>query len=273
MLCQKMRFSGTITPYHKMMFNKECNVVSLKHICLSIGILFVTALPSLGAKNPQVYVLCYHTFLGKPAINTDFSIQEFRQHIQTFKQSGVRFVTFQDILNNRIKGSKNVFITIDDGNISAKKAYDAVLKPAHIHPLFAIYPGIISKRKFAMTWQDIATLQKDGCHIASHGYFHEFVTERFFQSHPKAFQEEFFRSKQTLLTHHISPITCFVYPFGVTSNRAISTLKASGYQWAFTIVPKPLELPLKVSNPLLLPRFMLTRQNSKALITKIIGEK
>ena len=227
-----------------------------------------TILPIFSTE-PSAYVLCYHTFLGKPSIETDFSSKEFQSHIQILQSHGIRFVTFEDILCHRIRGKKNVLLVIDDGNISTKKVYETILKPAKIYPMLAIYPGIIDSRKFALKWNDLISMQEDGCTIASHGYFHQYLTTTYAHYHPKEFEDEFFKSKQLLERHLRHVVPYFVYPFGITSNIAIQRIKKSGYRYAFTIKPTPISLSTLTKSPLLLPRFMVTRRNYQHILTRI----
>ena len=229
--------------------------------------------PSLGATpstSPgKVYILCYHTFLGKPKIYTDFSISEFKNHIQFLKKNHVNFIQFSDLLHHNFSGDKNVLLVIDDGNISTLQAYQSVLKPLQIKPLLALYPGVINSRKFALTWDQVNQMKTDGCEIASHGFFHEFLTEKFAKAHPDRFRDEFYRSKKDLESHTGLAIHWFVYPFGITSNAAVSTLKQAGYQYAFTIESRPLKGPLSAYNSYLIPRFMITRQTAKQVLQTI----
>jgi peptidoglycan/xylan/chitin deacetylase (PgdA/CDA1 family) len=145
--------------------------------------MFTMALSTVGyGEKKHVYILCYHTFLGKPQIQTDFSISEFQQHITLLRQKKYTFVQWRDILKNNITGTKNILIMIDDGNVSTYKAYQAALKPFQIKPVLAIYPGIINSRKFALTWAQLQEMRGDGCEIASHGYFHMYLTTKFAQN-------------------------------------------------------------------------------------------
>ena len=59
-------------------------------------------------------------------------------------------------------GDRNIMISIDDRNQTVYRAYHDVLKPLHIRPLLAIYPNIIGKRKYALTWEQLRELAADG---------------------------------------------------------------------------------------------------------------
>ncbi len=217
----------------------------------------------------QVKILCYHTFLGKETIQTDFSISEFRTQITTLRTRGFTFVKWSDVINGQITGTKNILIVIDDGNISTFKAYQYVLKPYAIKPLIAIYPGIIDTRKFALTWAQIKSMQADGCEIASHGYYHMYLTQQYASQHPNEFNDEIYRSKSVLEKKLATSIVAFVYPFGVTSPIAFQELKKAGYQYAFSLRQAPLTLPVSKIEALDIPRYMITKSQQKEIFKKL----
>ncbi len=236
------------------------------HVTLILFLLMISR-PLFAA---QAIVLCYHTFLGKPAVYTDFSISEFNSHIKTLKNAGFTFVTWSQIAKRQITGTKNVLIVIDDGNRSTYWAYQQVLKPLKIKPMLAIYPGIIGSRRFALTWEHLLEMHKDGCELASHGYFHQYFSEKYAQSHPKDFHNEIVLSQKILAEKSGKPITLMVYPFGVTSNAAIQLMKHSGYQYAFSLRQKPLTPAEIQAHPYDLPRWMMTRSGASGILKKVI---
>ncbi len=214
----------------------------------------------------QVSVLCYHTFLGKPKIYTDFSLTELKQHIDTLQSHHMRFLTQEQFDSGHYTGTKNVLIIIDDGNISGYKAYQSVLKPAHIQPIFAIYPNIISHVGYAMTWDQLRELLVDHCGMACHGFYHLFLTEKFAQKDPKGFNQEIVRSKQILENKLGIKINYFVYPFGVVSPVAKTTIQKTGYRYAFSLKAKPTEIH---EDPFDMPRYMMTRSMAKSILKQV----
>ena len=219
--------------------------------------LFVVACGRLASA--QVYVLCYHTFLGKPSIHTDFSVAEFDRQITDLAAAGAKFVTLNDVLSGHINGWRNVLISIDDGNASVRDAYDKVLKPRGIKAVFAIYPGIISARKFALTWEDLRRLESEGNTIIAHGYFHEYLTDKAAAQNPTVFEREIMGSQKRLAEKLNHPVPIFAYPFGITSNAAVREV-GTYYRKAFTIEARPLLVPKDLkTQPLLLPRYMMVK--------------
>lgn len=220
----------------------------------------------------SAYILCYHTFLSKPQFSTDFSISEFRSQIQELQSAGFKFVQWKDIVQNKIKGKKNILVVIDDGNISTFPAYTQVLKPLGIKPMVALYPGIIGSRKFALTWEQVKSMQADGLEIASHGYFHMYFSQKYHDSNPKEFKDEIFLSKKILSDHLGQPIHEIVYPFGVSSEVAKQMIHEAGYLYAFSLRQAALVTPVSPGEALDIPRFMITRGEKRAIFEQIIKE-
>jgi peptidoglycan/xylan/chitin deacetylase (PgdA/CDA1 family) len=235
-----------------------------------IGLL-VGMMLSVSLSAAQVNILCYHTFLGHPNVDTDFSVAEFETQIASLQKKGFHFVTFQQMRAGSVQGTRNVFLVIDDGNISAYSAYTAVLKPRKIKAMFAIYPGIVAgHRSFAMTWDQLKQLKKDGNEFASHGYFHEFLNDKLKATRPNEFDNEVILSKSMLEKELGIPIDVYVYPFGVCTTVGKRALKTHGYSFAMTIISRPTLLPLSANpNPLELPRTMLTRATAAGVISRL----
>lgn len=199
------------------------------------------AVPSSGS-GAEVIVLCYHTFLGKK-INTDFSPEVFKKQIASMIDMGYRFVSYEDILSNRVSGRNNILITIDDGNVSLRKVFDSVLKTNGIKPVLFIYPAVIGRMHYAVTWKDLEYFRSQGATIGAHGYYHMFVTERFFKKDPKAFYKEIFKSKEKLEQKIGVPVDIYGYPFGVYSQITIDTLKKAGFRCAFALKDGVMQSP------------------------------
>jgi len=212
----------------------------------------------------KVFVLAFHTFLGKEKIDLDTDTKEFRQNLEDLKNQGFKFVTMEDIKQNKIIGSKNILITIDDGHKTVIKAYTEVLKPMNIKPVLAIYPAIVGVSKNFMTWDEINSLVKDGVYIASHGYNHLKVNDKLYTKDKSAFEDEIIKSKKILEEKIGKKIDTFVYPYGIRSEITKEYLKKSGYKMAFTINWGALTIPIEKNNDIFeLPRYMFTKKEWK----------
>jgi peptidoglycan/xylan/chitin deacetylase (PgdA/CDA1 family) len=213
----------------------------------------------------RVYVLCYHTFLGKQ-YQTDFSPENFLLQVQSIKELGYHFVGFDDIQAGNVHGETNVLITIDDGNHSIRKIYRSVLISNQIKPLLFIYPAIISKMYFALTWQDLKEYTQDGATIGCHGYNHMYCNEKFFKKDREGFYREIYKGKYRLEQMLSTNMIVFGYPFGSFSPVTIDNLQIAGFQYAFSLRHDYLKIPLsKNANPYDLPRYMVTKSSWKSI--------
>ncbi len=229
---------------------------------LLLVVIIFSAIPSFAERN-GVYVLCYHAFLEKKDPYS-FSNEQFRDQLQRLKKAGFTFVTFEDMINQRISGTKNILITIDDGNKSVYQAYYTIMKPMGIKPVLGIYPAIIGRMHYAMNWDEVKKLADDGCYIASHGYHHMYLSTKYYEKEPQSFKKEIYLSKKVLEEKLGRKIELMVYPFGVSSDIAISELKNAGYKYGMSLIQKISDIP--VSENFLIPRYMLTKPNQKGLI-------
>ncbi len=242
---------------------------------LPLIVLSVFLLGAAPERNASVHVIIYHTFLGKESVSTDFSVDELRLQMERLKERGFRFVTLADVERGAVSGTRNVLVSIDDGNRSVYRAYREVFGPMGIKPLLAIYPNIIGRKKYALTWDELRALASDGCEIAAHGFFHLHVNEKLYAKNRPYFMNEIHKSKRVLEERMGRPVTAFVYPSGERCGHAMREIRAAGYRCAFTINWGTLRVPLE-RNPeaLELPRYMLVRDNWKnifALMDKNSG--
>ncbi|MCX8123647.1 MAG: polysaccharide deacetylase family protein [Spirochaetes bacterium] len=238
----------------------------MKIITVALTLLLTVA--PLYAKN-KVYVLVYHTFMGKK-VKYDISLDEFRNQMIELKTNGFTFVTFNDIKQGKIQGDKNICITIDDGHKTVLDAYYSVLKPLGIKPMLGINTFIIGKKPYVLTWEELKSLVHEGCSVASHGYFHLFINDELYTKNYRYFKLEVFESKKMLEEKLGITVDTFVYPFGVVTEIGKQALAQAGYTYAFTIKWGAVSLPL-VPNNLELPRYMY--QNNWHAIAQAIIHK
>jgi peptidoglycan/xylan/chitin deacetylase (PgdA/CDA1 family) len=223
------------------------------------------------AADQKVFVLCYHSFLGNKNFAGDISMQELRSQMDYFQSKGFHFVSFSDLLNSKVTGTQNLLVVIDDGNQSVYKAYQEILKPRHIKPMLAIYPSIIGKKSYALTWERLKELSQDGCDIAAHGYYHELMDQKFYDKEKTGFMKEIYGSKAVLEKNLNKKVTAFVYPNGVRAGITKKTLKEAGYSYAFTITWGPVLSPLSLNkDPYELSRYMIYKENGHMISGAIL---
>jgi|GEM_PF-1997373 len=231
---------------------------------ISTLILSCSLLLAPAEKGTKVHILAYHAFLQR---NNQycFSLDELRRQCMLLQKRGYQFITFDDFRRGRVTGRGNILLTVDDGNRSVYDAYYQVLKPLAIRPLLAIYPNIIGKKKYALTWEQLRRLKHDGCTIAAHGYYHLHLNERLYRRDPVSFKREIYKSRSLLEKKLGGTVDIFVYPFGGRFARTVELVKKAGYRYAFTVESGSVD-PGALADPLQVPRYMLTRHNVTALL-------
>ncbi len=214
----------------------------------------------------RVYVLCYHAFLDR---KDPYSLTEkvFREQLEALKAGGFNFISMPDIKSGIVKGDKNILVTIDDGNKSAHPAFFNIMKPMGIKPVLGIYPAIIGKTAYALTWEQLKELSDEGCYIAAHGYNHLYVSEKAWNESQAQFKREIYLPKKRLQEKLDIEVDTFIYPFGVKSQQAINELKKAGYKYAFTIIPQKAKIPFKHNFEI--PRFLITKGNINSFTAKV----
>ncbi|MGA2142437.1 MAG: polysaccharide deacetylase family protein [Brevinematales bacterium] len=212
----------------------------------------------------KTIALCYHTFIGLPWDQYDFSPLVFSNQIASMKKLGYRFVSFQEMQSNSLTGNTNILITLDDGNQSVRSIFQNILTMNGIKPVLFIYPAIISRMHYALNYSDLQEYENDGAIIGAHGYYHLFVTEKLFKKDSVSFNREIYKTKDVLGQKLNTNISIFAYPFGACSDITVVNMKKAGYDYAFTIKPGQIKVPLsRNTDPYRLPRYLVTKASWK----------
>lgn len=189
-------------------------------------VFFIYALAPLSA---QTYtVICYHTFDGN-GNPLDFSHAEVRAHIARLKRAGKVFITYRDVRAGRVTGENGVLVSIDDGHASVYDAYFEVFLPAGVAPLLAIYPAGVGEDEM-LTWDELHTLTRAGCDIASHSLTHANLPRRASSNVIR----ELATSRAILSARLGVAVDAFVYPYGANASWMVPLVKDAGYAFAYT---------------------------------------
>jgi len=196
---------------------------------LACGLLSVSPVSA----SDEVIILCFHTFLGTHTSSLDFSEDELAADLDKLASLGYKFVPLEDALEGKIQGNNNIAVTIDDGNHSIYGAYKNIFRPRGIKPVLFIYPAIIDRQKYALTWAQVKELYEDGCPIGAHGFYHLYLTDSAFKKDGNASLNEIEKPAGIFENHIGLTPQLFGYPFGVGSAQAETAIKNAGYDWAF----------------------------------------
>jgi len=139
--------------------------------------------------------------------------------------------------------------------------------------VIGIYPAIINRKEYAMTWDQVRELSREGCTVAAHGWFHLFVHKKpRDEKEEKYLKQEIGRSRKVLHEKLGIPVDLFVYPFGGVSDYAVERVRAEGYRWALALGGKNCSMPLDGDGLYRMPRYLMTRQGGDAIIARISGK-
>ncbi|MEI6875006.1 MAG: polysaccharide deacetylase family protein [Spirochaetota bacterium] len=214
----------------------------------------------------RALVLCWHTFLGKPSVPTDFSLLEFGAQLDAIRGLGYRFISVEDFLAGRIEGALNVIVTIDDGHRTVPLAIHQVLEPRGIAATLFVYPSILGTTDFAMSDTTLALLARSGVVVGAHGYHHLFVTEALFKEDPKAFMDEIHKSKLKSESLSTRFVLTYAYPYGALSPRTKSEVRRAGFSAAFAVKPGFVYARRGLNDEYELPRLVVTRDGWKPIL-------
>jgi peptidoglycan/xylan/chitin deacetylase (PgdA/CDA1 family) len=238
-------------------------------VLLLLFVFFVA--PWTFSVNDQVIILDYHTFLGVHTSSLDFSKEEFIQQLDKFAQHGFHWVSLDDAVAGKVQGSKNIVMTIDDGNHSVPPVVTDVLLPRHIVPTLFISAGLAERSKFAFRPEVVKKLSDLGCIIGAHGFTHQYLTKKAFEAEPQRSREEIEKPGPLLSQWTGKAVPYFALPYGVSSDEARQLLIKAGYSYAFLANSKI--VPVDFMDPQLdhyaVPRTIVYRWNVDQVIAEV----
>ncbi len=209
----------------------------------------------------RVLVLCWHTFLGAPDINTDLSLAKFGAQLDTIKALGYRFITIDRVLAGDISGRMNIAVTIDDGHRTVPRAIERVLVPRGIVPTLFVYPAVLGTTDFSMSDTVLAQLVATGIPVGAHGYHHLYVNEALFRSQPEVFMKEIYKSKARAEGLSGRFVLVYAYPYGSYSPRTEDEVEKAGFAAAFAVKPGFVYANPGLNDTFALPRLVVTHDN------------
>lgn len=202
------------------------------------------------------------------------STKKFEEQLQWLKTNGYTVIPLKEAvayLQGKIASvpAKSVVITIDDGRITVFTHALPIVKRYNIPVTLFIYPSIISREPYAMTWGQLKELQQTRLfNIQSHTFSHpNFKQEKRHLSAEKYTQFvnfELNHSKKILAEKAGTPVTLLAWPFGIYNDDVERAAAKSGYEMAFSIAYR---CATKSDRAMAVPRYMLLETQSMKLFT------
>ncbi len=207
----------------------------------------------------RAMILCWHTFLGQSSIVTDFSLEQLARQLDALLALGYRFVSLDEVLAGRIRGSRNLVATLDDGHRTVPAAFAKVFAPRGIIPAILVYPAIIGNVPYAMDEAQLRALRDAGCLVGAHGYHHLFVTEELYRTDRASFDQEVYRAKTRVEDLTRRQIYVYAYPFGAYSEITKREVARAGYDFGLAVGPGFVYADPRLNDRYALPRIVVRR--------------
>jgi peptidoglycan/xylan/chitin deacetylase (PgdA/CDA1 family) len=212
-----------------------------------------------------VSILVYHRVM--PAVTNEMTIRPATLHWQLdyLKEHHYPIVPLRSVVAYLLGTApppppSSVVITIDDGHRSVYTDMLPVLRKWGAPVTLFIYPSAISNASYALTWQQIAELQRTGLFtIESHTYWHPNFKVEHRRLAPDSYREfatrQLCRSRSVLEQRVGAAPSLLAWPFGVYEDEAIAIARRCGYTAAFTLGARGVTPGMDLMT---LPRFLVT---------------
>ena len=154
--------------------------------------------------------------------------------------SDFRAADWEQPLQRMGKRHEVVAITVDDDHRSVYTELRPIIVRENLPVTLFIYPSAISNASYAMTWDQLAEMQKiPGVDIQSQTYWHpNFRTEkkRLSPEAYAAFVKKQLELPRTILYSKLGVnATLLSWPFGIRDTTLDQAAASAGYRYAFTI--------------------------------------
>jgi len=213
----------------------------------------------------RAFILCWHSFLGRSDIPTDFSLEELGAQLDSLRALGYKFISLEDAIFGRIEGRLNLVATIDDGHRTVPQAVAKVFASRRIPAALFIYPAVIGETSYSMEEGQVRALSEAGCLVGAHGYHHLYVNEDLYRKDRATFDQEIFKAKEKVEAMTSYPAYVYAYPFGDFSPITKTEVARAGYAFALAVKPGFVFADPRLNDPYELPRSVVRRDTWEEL--------
>jgi peptidoglycan/xylan/chitin deacetylase (PgdA/CDA1 family) len=236
------------------------------------------------ARNPEkvdvagATVLCYHIVESPQDPRMEISRETFLQQMRYLEMTGYTVIPLRDAyeyaVGKRSSLPRNaVVVTIDDGWRSTYTEVFPEMKKRKFPFTVFVYPNIIGKTSYAMTWKQIREMSDAGVDIQSHSFSHPFLTRKRHasvddQRYAAWLERELAESKRTLERQTGKPVEFIAYPYGDYDSHLIPNVARAGYNAALTCDFGRVK---KHSDPLRMKRVVIDKKMDFATFRRFLG--
>lgn len=192
----------------------------------------------------NVPILLYHRFGPTVADGMTIKTSVFEEHLKYLRDNGYTVIPLRKLVDYYLKkgpapAPKSVVIVEDDAHKSVYSDMLPLAKKYNVPVTVFVYPSAISNAKYAMTWDQLRTLQKNGFDIQSHTFWHpnfkrdkKKMTPAEFE---KSVQTQLKKSKDRLESQLGTKVDLLAWPFGIYDDYLLKKAADAGYVATFTI--------------------------------------
>ncbi|UFS68586.1 polysaccharide deacetylase family protein [Geomonas sp. RF6] len=233
--------------------------------------------PQPQAQGINVPILLYHRFGPTVADGMTIKTSVFEEHLKFLKENGYKVIPLKTVIDYMQKkgpapGPKSVVICEDDAHKSVYSDMLPLAKKYNVPVTVFVYPSAISNAKYAMTWDQLKSLQKTGLFdIQSHTFWHPNFKRDKKKMSPTEYEKfvniQLKKSKDRLEQQLGTKVTLLAWPFGIYDDYLLKKATEVGYQGTFTIEAHhvgPRDTLVK------LPRYLLVNADQGKSFARIV---
>lgn len=214
-------------------------------------------------------ILVYHNMDPVKKGSMTVSTARFQEQMQWIKNNGFTVIPLKEAvgyLRGKIASipAKSVVITADDGREAVYKYMMPIVQKYHYPVTLFIFPGVISRAPWALTWEQLKALQNTGLFdIQDHTYWHPNFKQEKRRLSSAAFAKnvhyELVTSKEVLDQKLGTHVTLLAWPFGIYNTEVENAAANAGYTMAFSIGYR---CATKSDKPMAQPRYMIIQSQT-----------
>ncbi|MBU5612695.1 polysaccharide deacetylase family protein [Geomonas azotofigens] len=224
----------------------------------------------------NVPILLYHRFGPTVADGMTIKTSVFEEHLKYLRDNGYTVIPLKKLVDYYLKkgpapAPKSVVIVEDDAHKSVYSDMLPLAKKYNVPVTVFVYPSAISNAKYAMTWEQLKTLQKNGFDIQSHTFWHPNFKRDKKKMAPAEFEKsvqiQLKKSKARLEEKLGTKVDLLAWPFGIYDDYLLKKAAEAGYVATFTIEAHhagPSDVAMK------LPRYLLINADQGKSFARIV---
>jgi len=231
-----------------------------------------------------VPVLCYHRFGPKVADSMTVTTKVFESQLQWLKDHQYTVIPLRTLVNY-LRGQgpppppKSVVITADDAHKTVYSDMLPLVRKYNIPVTLFVYPSCVSNASYAMTWEQLKSLQGTGLFdMQSHTFWHPNFKKEKKKLKPEEYKKlvdaQLSKAKASLEKRFGATVDVLAWPFGIYDDELEKDAAKAGYVVAFSIDRRNASLSEKMMAQ---PRYLMVNgdglKNFEAIVTGRAQEK